>query len=78
MQYKTQIRGITHSAVDCFITFVSRISSTYCDTLLVYKKNPFSKQKSLFVNRTFDFSSSKSKYFYFLLPLMFLPAHQDK
>ena len=66
MQYKTQIRGITHSAVDRFITFVYRISSKYCDMLL--KSSIFKTEKRLFVNRTLDFSSSKSKSFYFPLP----------
>ena len=54
MQYKTQIRGITHSAVDCFITFVSRISSTYCDMLLlVYEKFRCQNRKKVVCKQNF-------------------------
>lgn len=53
MQYKTQIRGITHSAVDCFITFVSRISSTYCDMLLIYEKFRFQNRKKVVCKQNF-------------------------
>ena len=43
MQYKTQIRGITHSAVDCFITFVSRISKGQLISKCPYEKSVSSK-----------------------------------
>ena len=43
MQYKTQIKGITHSAVDCFITFASRISSTYYSRVHISWNEVFSK-----------------------------------